>query len=145
MFLRRQNVAQAETDRAAPSQPRKVEIGPAGGIDGPDKMFADAIALCIRAEWREADHAHYDWSHEFKLRIVPDPAREQLRKAKMFANAGCQPFATERAPDHPRLERAETAAKLQPVIHVIDIGTDRIPPQVFGHESEDAAEPLEFA
>ena len=142
MFLRRQNVAQAETDRAAPSQSGEVEISSAGGIDGPDKMLADAIALCIRADWREADHAHYDWRSEFKMRLVPDPAREQLRKAKMFTNAGRQPFAPEGAPDHPGLERAETAAKLHPVIHVIDLGTDRIPPQIFGHESEDAAEPL---
>ena len=59
----------------------------------------------------------------------------------MITDSRGQSFATEGAPNDPRFEGAKTAAKLHPVIHVIDFSPDRVAEmQVLGHERKKASQ-----
>src|SRR6266571_2804495 len=59
----------------------------------------------------------------------------------MITNARGQSLATKGAPNDPRFEGTKTAAKLHPVIHVIDLSADRVAEmQVLGHERKEASQ-----
>ena len=63
----------------------------------------------------------------------------------MFADARCDAFTPERSPDHPRFDRAKSAAELHAVVHIILFRCQRVAAQILRHEREDAAQPLDVA
>ena len=64
----------------------------------------------------------------------------------MVPNARRQSFATECAPNDPRLEGTKTTAELHPVIHVIDFSADCVAEmQVFGHEGKEPTQTPDIA
>src|SRR5205823_6772416 len=59
----------------------------------------------------------------------------------MITNTRGQTLATEGAPNDPGFKSTKTAAKLHPVIHVIDLSADRVAEvQVFRHERKEASQ-----
>src|SRR5260370_17738855 len=64
----------------------------------------------------------------------------------MITDARGQSLTTEGAPNNPRFERTNTAAKVHPVSHVIDFSADWVAEmQVLGHESKKAPQTPDIA
>src|SRR6266480_3768218 len=64
----------------------------------------------------------------------------------MVPNARRQSFATECAPNDPRLEGTKTTAELHPVIHVIDFSADWVAEMhVLGDQSKEPAQTSDIA
>src|SRR5205814_10584231 len=53
--------------------------------------------------------------------------------------------APECGPEHPGLERAESSAELDSVVHVISLRHEGLAPLIFRHEREDAAQAFDIA
>src|SRR5262249_37296044 len=84
------------------------------------------VAPACRPDPPEANHAHDNRRGQFETAVVLDPIREKFGQTQMIADTRGEPFASKRAPYHPRFESAKTAAKLHPEIHVVDLGADGI-------------------
>ncbi len=127
MLLGREHVSQTDADGRAATQFRLRKVGSARGVDSLDNRAVQHIGLAIVGpNESETNNRHHHRCGQLETIIALDPLREQMRQTQMFANAITHSGAAECAKNHPGLESAKPAAKLDAVVHVILLRFHRV-------------------
>src|SRR5437870_7970983 len=152
MLLRSENVSQTDPHHGAAAQFRLRKISAPGSIDLLDNLAVYLIepiflvvgsARCADPDAKKpkTNHAHHNGRGQFETVVLLNPIGKEFGQAQVLANARGHSSAAERAPNDPRLERAKTATQLYAVIHVVDLGADRIAQvQMLRREREEPAQ-----
>ncbi len=147
MLLGREHVAETNSHNGAAAQFCLGDVTASRRIDPFDHgRVQDVDRIGIGGDQSEANDAHTNWRRQLKTFVVPDPLGEKFGEPEMIADARSNSFATKRAPDDPGFERAETAAELDAIVHVINFRAHRIAEmQIFGGEGEEPPQPPNVA
>src|SRR5688572_6513437 len=125
-----EDVADAHAHDDAPAHTRVREVRFTRRVERLDNRHVQSIAGRLLETGRseaKADDGHRHGSGEYEAGIRFHPAGPLLGEPAVFADSGSNPVRSESTNDHPRLERPETPAELQPVVHVVDLAGGGVP------------------